>query len=121
MDREEFVRRLVLDKICDDYENLDQTILHEVSEDGAKCGLTIGRHEVVGALAALVSQGLAKAYALSATHPLAEELADMPRLGPAGRDCSTYFYATEKGIALQLSDSTWWPSADDTNDAGSPC
>ena len=28
-------------------------------------------------------------------------------------DFKTYFYATKKGIALQVSDDAWWPFDDD--------
>lgn len=62
MRRAEFVKRLVLNEICDDFENLDQIILPHVAEDGRKCGLTIERAEIVEALSALVENGLAKAY-----------------------------------------------------------
>ena len=48
---EEIVRRLVLNTICDDYENVDQTILRDVSVDGGRFGFTIERSEVVDALA----------------------------------------------------------------------
>jgi hypothetical protein len=41
--RSEFVERLVLNEICDDFENVDQVILREVNDTAAKCGLTIER------------------------------------------------------------------------------
>src|SRR5208282_1292762 len=62
MIRGDFVRRWVLTSISDDFENVDQVILREVAETGAKCGLTIDRSEVVQALADLIEDGLAKAY-----------------------------------------------------------
>jgi hypothetical protein len=43
MTRPEFVQRLILNSICDDFENVDQVILRDVSEVGAKCGLAIRR------------------------------------------------------------------------------
>jgi hypothetical protein len=58
MNRSEFVRRLVLDAISDDYENVDQVILRDVAECGATCGLTIQRPEIVDALAGLIENGL---------------------------------------------------------------
>jgi hypothetical protein len=81
LSRSEFVRRLVLNSICDDFENVDQVILREVAEEAAKCGLTVGRPEVVEALAALVEAGLAKAYILSgdSNDPFSGELPGMPR------------------------------------------
>jgi hypothetical protein len=69
MTREEFVQRLVLDKICDDYENVDQTILVDVVKDGVECGMNIDRTEVVDALAVLIAEGLAKAYVLPSREP----------------------------------------------------
>ena len=77
MKRKQFVRRLVLDHIADDYENVDQMILNEVAEDGARCGLTIERPEIVNALAGLIEDRLAKAYVLSST---ATELQGMPTI-----------------------------------------
>jgi hypothetical protein len=96
MNRSELVRRLVLSRICDDYENVDQVILGEVAEDGAKCGLTIERSEIVDALTGLIEDGLAKAYLLSSTAP-ALELQGMPAIDDVEVDFKTYFYVTKKG------------------------
>jgi hypothetical protein len=115
MNRREMVRRLVLDTICDDYENVDQVILREVAEWGTRCGLTIGRSEVVDALAGLIADGLAKAYELSALKPFSKELPGMPPLDGVEEDFRTYFLATEKGMDLQLSDGAWWPFDDEDN------
>ena len=106
MNREELVRRLVLGKICDDYENIDQTILSDLAKDGARLGLTIERAEVVGALAKLIAEGLAKAYALSSKEPFAVELDRMPPLDVAEEYFKTYFLATSKGIDFHRSDDT---------------
>ena len=54
MIRAELVRRLVLNSICDDFENVDQRILRDVAEAGAKRGLIVERWEVVQALAGLI-------------------------------------------------------------------
>ena len=43
MERRELIRRLVLNSICNDFENVDQTILRDVTRDGSKLGLTIER------------------------------------------------------------------------------
>jgi hypothetical protein len=61
MNRKELVRCLVLNAISDDYENVDQVILRDVAEHGAKCGLSIERCEIVEALAGLIEDGLATA------------------------------------------------------------
>jgi hypothetical protein len=64
MSRSELVRRLVLNAICDDYENVDQILLPNVAKDGARFGLAVERPEVVNALAGLIEDGLAKTYDL---------------------------------------------------------
>ncbi len=109
MDRIELVRMLVLNEICDDYENVDQIILPRVAEDAAKCGLLIERSEAVNALAGLVQNGLAKAYRLSPFEPYSTELQGMPPLDVIEQDFETYFWATKSGIDLQRSHMTSWP------------
>ena len=59
MDRRELIRRMVLDAISDDFENVDQIILPNVSEDCRKIGFVVERSEIVRALAGLVEDGLA--------------------------------------------------------------
>src|SRR5271170_4440732 len=113
MHRSELIRRMVLNAICDDYENVDQVILSDVAGDGAKLGLTIVRSEIVDALAGLVADGLAKAYLLSSREPCSTELQGMPSLDVAEENFATYFYITKKGMELHLSDDTWWPFDDD--------
>jgi hypothetical protein len=111
MNRTELVRLLILDTICDDFENVDQVILHEVAEVGHKCGLTIERPEIVQALRGLVDDGLAKAYdltRLTRRDPFSGELPAMPPLDVAEEYFRTYFYITEKGKELHADDA-WWP------------
>jgi hypothetical protein len=112
LSRSEFVRRLVLNSICDDFENVDQVILRDVAEGGAKCGLTIERPEVVEALAGLIEVGLAKAYILSgySKDPFSGELPGMPPMGVVEEYFKTYFYITKKGLdqhSLHRTDGTW--------------
>lgn len=109
MDRTELVRRLALNAICDDYENVDQVIFREVAETGSKCGLTIGRQEVVDTLAGLVEDGMAKAYALSSREPYCTELPGMPPLDSIEEDFKTYFYITKHGMDFHCSDHRWFP------------
>jgi hypothetical protein len=115
MNRNELVRRLVLNAISDDFENVDQVILRSVAEDGAKCGLTIDRSEIVDALAGLIEDGLAKAYILSSTAPHATELQGMPPIEIPEDDFKTYFYITKNGMDLQLSHDISWPFDDERN------
>jgi len=117
MTRSEFVRLLVLNSICDDFENVDQVILRDVAETGAKCGLTIERAEVVDALASLVSDGLAKAYILPGptSDAFSGELQSMPALTAVEEHFRTYFYITKQGMNLHLANEAWWPLDDDGN------
>jgi hypothetical protein len=107
----ELIRRMVLNAICDDYENVDQVILRDVAKDCAKLGFTVERSEIVDALGKLVDDGLAKAYLLSSTQPHTE-LRGMPPLDAVEENFETYFYITKKGMDLHLSDDTWWPFDD---------
>jgi hypothetical protein len=104
---------LVLNSISDDYENVDQVILRDVAQDGAKLGLTLDRSDVVEALASLVRDDLAKAYRLSGFAPYSTELPGMPPLDVVEEDFKTYFYITKKGMDLHLSDDSWWPFDED--------
>ena len=115
MDRRELVRRLVLNSMCDDFENVDQVILPDVAKEAAKCGLTIERAEVVEAMGELVKDGLAKAYILSPWKPFSTELPNMPPLDVVEENFETYFYPTKIGMDLHLSDDTWWPFDDEGN------
>ena len=115
MNRHELVRRIVLNSISDDYENVDQVIIRMVAEDGAKCGLTIDRSEIVDALAGLIEDGLAKAYLLSGTAPHVTELQGMPSIDIPESNFRTYFYITKKGMNLHRSDDTWYPLDDEGN------
>jgi hypothetical protein len=118
MTRSEFVRLLVLDAICDDFENVDQCILPTLAETGCKCGLIIDRPEIVDALGELVRDGLAKAYDLSGCgrDTFSGEIHGMPSLDVVEEDFHTYFYITQKGKDLHSSDDTWWPF----DEVGSP-
>src|ERR1043166_2244771 len=106
MDRGELIRRLVLDEISDDYENVDQTILLDVARDGAKLGLSIERADIVDALRSLIGDGLATAFLLSQREPYSTEIPGMPALDVIEEDFKTYFYITKKGIHYQVSDDT---------------
>ena len=112
MNRSELIRRMVLNAISDDYENVDQVILRDVVQDGAKLGFTIERSDIVDALAELIEDGLAKAYVMSSMDR-AQELQGMPQLDVVEEDFKTYFYITKKGMDLHLSDDTWWPFGDE--------
>ena len=115
MTRAEFLRRLILNSMCDDFENVDQVILRDVAGVAAKCGFTIERPDVVQNLRALVEAGLVKAYDLAPGigDPFLGELQGMPPLD-APEDCfRTYFYPTQKGMDWHKADPTWWPLDDD--------
>lgn len=111
MTRAEFVQRLILNSICDDFENVDQVVLRDVAGVAAKCGLTVERPEVVENLRVLVETGLAKAYDLSVVtgDPFSGELPGMPPIDVPEEYFRTYFYPTKAGIARHECDGTWWP------------
>jgi len=115
MTRSEFIRRLVLNAIRDDFESVDQVILPEVPQVGAKCGLAVHRSDVLEALRALVAGGLAKAYDLSATDrdPFSGGIQGMPSLAVPEKDFRTYFYVTKQGMDFHLADGTWYPLDDE--------
>src|SRR5689334_21955889 len=100
MTRAELIQRLILNSMCDDFENVDQVILRDVVEVAAKCGLIVERPEVVQNLRMLVEAGLAKAYDLSRRmgNPLSGELDRMPPLDVPEEDFNTYFYPTQEGM-----------------------
>ncbi len=108
MSRSELIRRMVLNAICDDYENVDQIILPSVAKDCAKLGFSVDKFDVAGALAELVKDGLAKAYLLSGSEA-PKEFEGMPSLEVVEENFKTYFYITKKGMDLHRSDDTWWP------------
>jgi hypothetical protein len=114
MMRPEFVQRLILNSMCDDFENVDQVILRNVAGVAAKCGLTVERPEVVENLRALVEAGLAKAYDLfpGINDPFSGELQGMPPLHVPEEHFRTYFYITKRGMQFHKADSTWWPLDD---------
>jgi hypothetical protein len=109
MERQKRIRRLVLRSISDDFENVDQTILREVTRGGSELGLTIERSDVLDALAWLIAEGLAKAYLLSPAgrDPFAGEVSGMPTVDAAEEDLQTYFYITQKGKDLFRDDEVW--------------
>ena len=113
MNRSELVRLMVLNEICDDYENVDQIIFPHVAKQASKCVLAIERSEIVNALAGLIQDGLAKAYLLSPFEPFSTGLHGMPPLDVIEEDFETYFWATKKGIDLQLLQMTSWPFDDE--------
>jgi len=112
VDRKELLRRIVLNAICDDYENIDQVILRDARDTAEKLDLTIERTDVVEALKGLIDDGLAKAYLLSPSKPWVTELAGMPSVEVPEEYFKTYFYISKKGMDLHLSDDSWWPFED---------
>jgi hypothetical protein len=115
VDRREFIRLFVLGTIGDDYENIDQIILPNALRDGARCGVTINRGEIVEALAGLIENGFAKAYMLWGKEPFSREIVGMPDVSEIEEDFETYFYITDKGLEFHLSNDSWWPFDEDDN------
>lgn len=115
MTRAEFVQRLILNSMCDDFENVDQVILRDVARVAAKCGLAVERPEVVQNLRALVEAGLVKAYELDPGigDPFSGEVQGMPPLDAPEDNFRTFFYPTQRGMDWHKADQTWWPLDDD--------
>jgi len=113
--RREYVRMEVLNSICDGCENVDQEILSMVNMDADKTGITIRRAEVVEAMTGLVESGLAKAWHLSQWPGESVELDGMPPMDEIEEFFKTYFFITEKGMQVHLSDDSWLPVDDDGN------
>ena len=93
INRGELIRRPVLNSIRDDFENVDQSILRDVTRDGSRFGLAIERSDIVDALKELIEDGLAKAYRLSGTmgaEPFAGELPGMPLMEIVEENFQTY-------------------------------
>jgi hypothetical protein len=108
MRRKELVRLVVLNAICDDYENIDQIILPNVINDAAECSVAgVDRGEIVEALTGLVTDGLAEVFILSGHEPFAVRMGGMPPVDVIEEDFKTYFFITEKGMQLHLADDTW--------------
>ncbi|MCU1328751.1 MAG: hypothetical protein JWN34_4121 [Bryobacterales bacterium] len=100
MNRNELIRLIVLNEVCDDYENLDQTILANASSEARRHGFVVSRRDVVEALTALLHCSLIKAYRL-APQRAPEVLVEMPDLSVAEQNFTTYFFATPEGMAVQ--------------------
>lgn len=103
MERLELVRRLVLNSICDDFENVDQTILPQAARADSRFGLAIKGCDVVDALRRLVEDGLAKRLLYPARARTRSPENCRPSLGVVEGDFQTYFYITKKGMDLHLS------------------
>lgn len=101
MNRAGIIRSLILDEICDDYENIDQTIFGNVSAASAHLGITVTRADVVETLRGLASDGLAKAYHLSPREPFVTELQHFPSCD-IETDFRTYFFITQEGLCRYL-------------------
>lgn len=114
MDKNKLVRLMVLNEISDDYENIDQIILPRIARECEKLGIVVERPDIVSALRELMADGLARAYILSSTEP-AQECSSMPLVDVVEEAFKTYFYITPKGMALHLSDDTWWPFDEEGN------
>jgi hypothetical protein len=112
--RAELVLRFTLNAICDDYENLSVTIAHEVTKDGADCGVRIEKAEIVAALAELLNRGWAKAYRMDGSGSGAPpEIEGMPSLEEMEDFFGAWFYITGAGMKVQLADWEFWPFDDD--------
>jgi hypothetical protein len=111
--RRELIVRLALNTISDDYENLAQVIEPTVAKDGADCGITIEKSEIVAALEELVTRGWAKAWRLNADRSPPVEFDRMPTIEEMEDFSDAWFYITDAGMKVQLEPWEFWPWDDD--------
>lgn len=107
MERREYIRRLVMNAVCDDYENVDQTIISSVNRDGELLGITVVRAEVVEVLRELFEDGLVRAWRLASRPPHAVQLSYMPPLDVPETNFKTYFDLSPEGMRVHLADDSW--------------
>jgi hypothetical protein len=107
--RSELVRRLVLNEICDDYENLAVSIEMPVKEWGGRCGLFVEKEEIVQALKELVELGWAKAYRFVRSSGPPEEIDRFPTIEDMEDPYGAWFYRTAEGLKAQLAEWDPWP------------
>jgi hypothetical protein len=113
MTRLELIRRLVLNEICDDYEDIFQ-IEKQLGQGLQDVSFSISQEEVIRALAELIELEWARAWDLSSNNPEVLPYDGMPpttEIVP----WRTYFWATPTGIAINVADDSWSP----WNDEGS--
>jgi hypothetical protein len=86
VNRRELIQRLVLNAICDDYENVDQ-----------------------------VPSLSRAAWPRRISYPVPGKLTEsMPSLEVVEANFQTYFYITKQGMVLHRSDDKWWPFDDES-------
>ena len=114
MTRSEWIRRLVLNGICDDYEDIEQ-ITKYVHDVGPRCAITISHDEIIQTLRELIELGYAKAWDLSRwPDPATTDCQGMP----PSEDITPMdprFFRTEEGLAFQKARSTGGPFDEDHN------
>lgn len=106
MTRNDLLRRLVLNELSDDYENLEHITVRVQSLEG-QCGLKFTRAEYVSAVVELINLELVKAYRVS---PMTTDL-EAVGLPPLAEMDRCYFWQTEKGRIMNATEP--WPIDDD--------
>jgi hypothetical protein len=109
--RRELVRRIVLNEICDDYENLSVSIADPVGRRVRDCGFTIERSEIAMLLLELVELGWAKAYQLGGQEVV--EYDRMPSVEEMDNPNGAWFYVTHAGMKVQSAGYEGWPFDDE--------
>jgi hypothetical protein len=107
--RRGLVRMFVLNSMADDYENLSVSIIPALNRDGADCGMTIEKDEVVQALREAVELGWVKAYKLYASSRKPDEFGRMPTLEEMEDPMGAWFDLTEAGRKVQMAEFEGWP------------
>jgi hypothetical protein len=104
---------MVLNAICDDYEDIGQ-IKTLVGRDAGHCGMKIEWPEIETALRELVRGGLARAYKLYPSSRPPHIHGGMP---PAREmvEHGAYFSVTAEGMKLHLAEFEGWPFDEENN------
>jgi hypothetical protein len=97
---------MIMDATCEDYEDLEM-ICKVVERDTARCGMPVGRADILGALAAVVRNGLVMAYRFVG-EPLGE-VQGLPPIEEMEIPHTIYFHLTPKGMEVQVTPVDDWP------------
>ena len=108
MTRGELLRLLILEDVCDDYEEIEH-ITGSVTVLAQKCGINVTRDEIVQELMNPIDAALVKAYRLFSSRRPAEAFDGRPPLTELEESGGyTYFLITENGMKVHLANDHRW-------------
>src|ERR1700677_2978865 len=112
--RNDWIRRLILSGICDDYEDIEQ-ITNHVDDVGPRCGMTVSHDEIIQTLRELIALGYAKAWDLR--RPMNPVITEYRAMRPNEEitPLDPCFVRTEEGLAFHKASSASGPFDEDHN------